>query len=325
MAKKEAVVLTPEELQAQKERKIEKRKIFGDTFVKAIAMLLSILLVYSIVYIAFGQGTTIVKQVNGAASSNTSSNNTSSNNTSSNNTSSSDSSTASSSSDTAADNGGAASGDAATVVSALNAATSKAVNEKAGYTLARNCSYTKNIDVGSATDSLNSIIHRIDENADLNSVVGGFIGLGEKSGTLEKGASNIEDVSDNYLLKATTLKDSDLKNLQVNGNTYTFALENAGNPQKDNSTSLSRFTNDFITQQEVSDGIAGALGGLSFLVSVKSSDVQFTNIKVKATVEDGKLTSLEYEYDMEVAKLELSVATGTGSAHTKTTYSNFVY
>ena len=42
-------VLTPEELEAKNARKEEKRKIFGETFFKSLAVLMSIVLVYSIV------------------------------------------------------------------------------------------------------------------------------------------------------------------------------------------------------------------------------------------------------------------------------------
>ena len=63
-------VLTPEELEAKNARKEEKRKIFGETFFKSLAVLMSIVLVYSIVYIAFGQGTTIEQKVVTQGSSN---------------------------------------------------------------------------------------------------------------------------------------------------------------------------------------------------------------------------------------------------------------
>ena len=64
-------VLTPEELEAKNARKEEKRKIFGETFFKSLAVLMSIVLVYSIVYIAFGQGTTIEQKVVTQGTSNT--------------------------------------------------------------------------------------------------------------------------------------------------------------------------------------------------------------------------------------------------------------
>ena len=97
-------------------------------------------------------------------------------------------------------------------------------------------------------------------------------------------------------------------------------------PQKDGGTSLNRLTDDFITQQEVADGIKEALGFLSSLLSVKSSDVSFSEIEVTVVLtDDGKLESLHYYYVMDVKKLELSVATGTGAGYVDATYNNFVY
>lgn len=218
-----------------------------------------------------------------------------------------------------------ASSEAEAAVKAINAATAQAAN--AGYSWARKCELTRAIDVGSATETLNGIIHRVDSNADLNSVVGGFIGRGDKNATYTAGADAKETFGNaNYALKATQLKASDLQELKVEGNTYTFKLANAANPQKDGSTPLNRLTDDFITQQEVADGIKDALGILSSLISVKSSDVSFTDIAVTAVLtDDGKLESLHYYYVMDVKKLELSVATGTGAGYVDATYNNFVY
>ena len=63
MAKKEKIELTPEERQARETRKKEKRKIFGDTFVRACVFFLAVAFVYSVTYVAFGQGTTIYQSV----------------------------------------------------------------------------------------------------------------------------------------------------------------------------------------------------------------------------------------------------------------------
>lgn len=52
MAKKEKVTLTPEEIEAKKARKKEKRIIFGKTFERAIVWLLTVVLVYSVTYIS---------------------------------------------------------------------------------------------------------------------------------------------------------------------------------------------------------------------------------------------------------------------------------
>lgn len=221
-----------------------------------------------------------------------------------------------------------ASDEAEDAAKAINAATAAAVS--AGYDWARKCDIS-NIDVGgqSKTDAINSVIKRVDSNADINSVVGGFIGKGDKKETIAKGEDAAEKIGyqgANYALKATTLKGADLKGLAQDGDTYTFTLEDVSNPQKDDSTALARLTNDFITQSEVAAGIADALPSLlKSAITLKSSDVLFKNIKVTVVITDGKLVSLSYSYDMVVNKLELNLATGTGNGTVNASYSNFVY
>ncbi len=207
---------------------------------------------------------------------------------------------------------------------AINAATAAAAN--ATYDWERHC-VVADIDVGSATDTLNGIIQRVDPNANLNSVVGGFMGQGDKSNTYTPGADAAAVFSnDQYALKATSLQAADLQNLTVEGTKYTFTLPVAENPQKDGNTALSRLTNDFITLDEVSAGVSEALGALSFLLSVDGADVAFQDIEVTVELnESGQLTSLSYSYYMDVRSLELSVATGTGNGTVQATYSNFVY
>lgn len=225
-------------------------------------------------------------------------------------------------------NGGAdanapASDEATAAAKAINDATATAAN--AGYDWARKCDLEK-IDVGNATDTINGIIKRVDSNADLNSVVGGFIGRGDKKNTNTAGADPKEIFGNvNYKLKATSLQAGDLQGLKVEGDTYTFKLADASNPQKDGGTSLNRLTDDFITQDEVAQGIKDGLGALSALVTVKSSDVVFKNIEVTVVIKEGKLESLSYKYDMVVNKLALNIATGVGNGYVDANYSNFVY
>lgn len=66
MAKKEKVTLTPEEIEAKKARKKEKRIIFGKTFERAIVWMLAVVLVYSVTYISLNN-----KGVSGFGSSHT--------------------------------------------------------------------------------------------------------------------------------------------------------------------------------------------------------------------------------------------------------------
>ena len=317
-------VLTPEELEAKNARKEEKRKIFGETFFKSLAVLMSIVLVYSIVYIAFGQGTTIEQKVVTQGTSNTGNGGAAQGGSS---TGGNIAGGATSNTGTSSDAPASDASEAKTVADALNSATKAVVDSKAGYDWARKCEYTTPIDVGNATDTLNKVIHMVDENADLNSVVGGFLGVGDKKLTIKKGedaAAAIDYHGTNYALKATSLKPEDLKGLKVDGDSFEFTLDNVTTPAKDGSNSLSRFTNDIITKDEVEAEIKAQVQ----VVTVNSLDGEYTNIKVKGTITDGKLVSLEYETSTS-AKLALKALgigiNGSGAIHTTASYKNFVY
>ena len=317
-------VLTPEELEAKNARKEPKRKIFGETFFKSLAVLMSIVLVYSIVYIAFGQGTTIEQKVVTQGTSNTGNGGAAQGGSS---TGGNTAGGATSNTGTSSDAPASDASEAKTVADALNSATKAVVDSKAGYDWARKCEYTTPIDVGNATGTLNKVIHMVDENADLNSVVGGFLGVGDKKLTIKKGedaAAAIDYHGTNYALKATSLKPEDLKGLKVDGDSFEFTLDNVTTPAKDGSNSLSRFTNDIITKDEVEAEIKALVS----VVTVNSLDGEYTNIKVKGTITDGKLVSLEYETSTS-AKLALKALgigiNGSGAIHTTASYKNFVY
>ncbi len=203
-------------------------------------------------------------------------------------------------------------------VTFVNAETAKAAN--GSYNFNRTCSYTEPIDVGNATDALNSVIKMVDKNSDLNSVVGGFLGIGTKTS-----AYPTDGLDDNYKLKATTLKEPDVQNFTAKDGVYSFTLANAANPKKTGATPFHRFTNDFITHEEVDSGIKDTAGSL---IKLNSTDVDYTNIKVSVTVEDGKITKINYQYDFAAAldiKATLILVHGYGAAKLTTTYSNIKY
>ena len=311
MAKKEKIELTPEERQARETRKKEKRKLFGDTFVRACVFFLAVAFVYSVTYVAFGQGTTIYQSVQASGTASGGSAGTSTG--------------GSTSTDTAAP----VSNEAEEAAKAINEATAAAA--AAGYTWNRTSEFTKDIDVGgsTATNAINTVIQAVDPNANINSVVGGFIGIGTKDATIAKGADAAETIGyhgDSYKLKATSLEAADLQGLTKNGDTYTFTLANADTPKKDGATALNRLTDDIVTQEEVSAEIQEQVGSS---ITVSSLVGTYSNIKVEVTITDGKLQKLTYSYDAEVTELGLKVAIltvkGTGAMHTEATYSNFVY
>ena len=316
MAKKEKVTLTPEEIEAKKARKKEKRIIFGKTFERAIVWLLAVVLVYSVTYISLNnKGVATVSATPAQSGSQNAGGSVSKSDwdTSANGSGSSQSGSQSSTS-------------AAAAAEAINAATAKAV--AAGYHWTRSAQYTQPIDVGNATSALNKIIQGVDSEATLDSVVGGFLGIGDKEMDIEKGGSAAEQIEyhgENYALQATALQAGDLKNLKVDGNTYTFEIENASSPQHDKSTAMSRFTNDFLTQDEISSEIKGFISA----ASVNSAAIEYSNIKATVVIEDGTLKEFKYSYDGNVAELNIKVAivsvNGKGAMHVDAAYTGFAY
>ena len=333
MAKKEKVTLTPEEIEAKKARKKEKRIIFGKTFERAIVWLLAVVLVYSVTYISLNnKGVAAVSAAPAQSGSQNAGGSASKSDwdTSANGSGSSQSGSQSSTSGDNASGGNAAAGeagvDAAAAAEAINAATAKAV--AAGYHWTRSAQYTQPIDVGSATSGLNTLIKGIDSEASLDSVVGGFIGIGDKEMDIEKGGSAAEQIDyhgENYALQATSLKAEDLKNLKVDGNTYTFEVENATSPQTDKSTAMSRLTNDILTQSMVDSEIKNFISA----AKINSATIEYTNIKATVVIEDGNLKEFKYSYDGNVAELNIKVSfisvSGKGAMHVDGAYTNFVY
>ena len=333
MAKKEKVTLTPEEIEAKKARKKEKRIIFGKTFERAIVWLLAVVLVYSVTYISLNNKGVAAVSAGPAQSGSQNAGGSASKSdwdTSANGSGSSQSGSQSSTSGDNASGGNAAAAeagvDAAAAAEAINAATAKAV--AAGYHWTRSAQYTQPIDVGSATSGLNTLIKGIDSEASLDSVVGGFIGIGDKEMDIEKGGSAAEQIDyhgENYALQATALQASDLKNLKVDGNTYTFEVENATSPQTDKSTAMSRLTNDILTQSMVDSEIKNFISA----AKINSATIEYTNIKATVVIEDGNLKEFKYSYDGNVAELNIKVAfisvNGKGAMHVDGAYTNFVY
>ena len=333
MAKKEKVTLTPEEIEAKKARKKEKRIIFGKTFERAIVWLLAVVLVYSVTYISLNnKGVAAVSATPAQSGSQNAGGSVSKSDwdTSANGSGSSQSGSQSSTSGDNASGGNAAAAeagvDAAAAAEAINAATAKAV--AAGYHWTRSAQYTQPVDVGSATSGLNTLIKGIDPEASLDSVVGGFIGIGDKEMDIEKGGSAAEQIEyhgENYALQATALQASDLKNLKVDGNTYTFEVENATSPQTDKSTAMSRLTNDILTQSMVDSEIKNFISA----AKINSATIEYTNIKATVVIEDGNLKEFKYSYDGNVAELNIKVAfisvNGKGAMHVDAAYTGFAY
>ena len=330
MAKKQKVELTPEEKAAKKLRN-------SNGWVRFWAIVVALALtagIYGLASVTAGKESAATGTATASGSSTGSSSSSSGSSSGSSSSSSSGASASSSSSGASAsagDNSGAAAAassgvDAAAAAEAINAATAKAV--AAGYHWTRTAEYTEPVDVGNATGALNKIIQGIDSEADLNSVVGGFIGIGDKEMDIAKGgnaAEQIEYHGENYALQATSLQASDLKNLKVDGNTYTFEVENASSPQTDKSTAMSRLTNDILTQDQVSTEIKNFVSA----ANVNSAAIEYSNIKATVVIEDGTLKEFKYSYDGKVTDLNIKIAivsvNGKGAMHVEGAYTNFAY
>lgn len=348
MAKKEKIQLTPEEIEAKKIRRSNGWTRFW-AIVVALALTAGVFAFARTQGIKASEGTEVTTSESGE--NNNSGNNNSSNtnnnsatpvnsntNSNTNNNSSSDNNSAA-----PADNSGnsaapAGANDAASVADLINKATAAAVNAKAGYDWERQCT-VENIDVGSsfATNALNTIIHAVDSNADLNSVVGGFLGRGDKHETVPKGMTldTIDVPKDDggtekvyhgssYTLKASNLQAADIQNLSVNGDTYEFDLADSNNPDRSGNTAFSRFCNDIVVADEVNKEIQEQVGDK---VSVNSLDASYHNIHVKAVITDGQLKELSYSMKADASlgiKAGLTI-NGSGNLDANAKYSNFVY
>ena len=329
MAKKQKVELTPEEKAAKKLR-------HSNGWVRFWAIVVALALTAGIYGLASKTASkesaaTGTASASGSSTGSSSSSSGSSSGSSSSSSSGASASSSSSASASAGDNSGAAAAastgvDAAAAAEAINAATAKAV--AAGYHWTRTAQYTEPVDVGNATSALNKIIQGIDSESDLNSVVGGFIGIGDKDMDIAKGGNAAEQIDyhgENYALQATSLKAEDLKNLKVDGNTYTFEVESANSPQQDKSTAMSRLTNDILTQDQVSTEIKNFVSA----ANVNSAAIEYSNIKATVVIEDGNLKEFKYSYDGKVTDLNIKIAivsvNGKGAMHVEGAYTNFVY
>ena len=333
MAKKN---FTPEEVKAKIEKKNAKTELFFGTFTKALAVFLALVIAYSLVSVAFtlpsmilGGGSSTAVQGGGDTT-----------------TPGGDVSTPDddvlieepAGDATTPDGGDATTPDGSAPAAATKADVAKLLNEvsakaaKGNYKWTRKCWYTKPLDVGSATDTLNSVIKRVDPNADLDSVVGGFLGISGKEsdpaweGDVKGGKLPAEGRMNNekYLFKAFSLTEADIKVMQVKGNTYTVQLNACKTPQKDNANALHHVTNDFITKDEVAKGVADGLGSLGNLVTINSLDVDFTGILLTAVVENNTLKSVKLSYTMTVNSLKLKAlvvnVNGNGAGKMECTY-----
>ncbi|MBQ4572963.1 MAG: hypothetical protein IJA80_06780 [Clostridia bacterium] len=203
----------------------------------------------------------------------------------------------------------------ADVVKLFNAETAKAA--KGTYNWTRTCKFTKDINVGNTTDVLNSIIAGIDKNANLNSVIGGFLGVGNVSGT-QKDAGKCAIIP-------MKLTEKDIKSFTRTNTQITVLLNDSANPSKGGNTAFNHISNDFITKEEVVSELDKAVGTL---VSVNDLQTTYNNVRMVVDLDSkGNPAEFTITYTM-YAKLNLDMTisvVGDGEVETVLKYSNFKY
>ena len=354
MAKKEKPELTPEQLEAKKIKKQRK----SERWTKFWAIVLALALVAGVSYVAKDMGSKALQAAKDEMASNASADNsgtptvtpgTNTNTTPTPGTNTNTTPTQPSGDNNSAapadnggsndatpadsgDNGGSeapASNDPATVAQTINAAMQAASG--AGYSWQRTGNLTE-LNVPSK-DALNKIIGGVSEGATVESVVGGFLGAkgNTESLTIAPGQTPMNEEGtdtyyhwDHYKIIATSLTGDDLKNLQVNGNNYSFDLDACQNPAP-GSAGFSRFTNDYVTLEQVNSEIAANIKG----VSVSEMTATFGPMHVEMTIENGKVTALSYSYGASVNPLKLKALVlninASGAMQVQASFSNFQY
>lgn len=199
----------------------------------------------------------------------------------------------------------------------FNAETAKAA--KGTYKWTRECKFTKDIDVGNSTSTLNSIIKAVDANADLNSVVGDFIGAGNTNGN-QGNAGKVAIIP-------MKLAESDIKDIQATTEQITLFLNDSKNPSAGGDTAFNHVSNDFVTKKDVDDALVA--NGVSNLMTVNDFYAFYHDVKVTARIDNkGNPTELWISYKMYASmKFEVSSISmnGNGEVETKIKYTDLKY
>ena len=245
----------------------------------------------------------------------------------------------------------------AALVEKLNAATAPGV----GYTVTRfsapdyenhpvNAENGESLtSIGAQTETVNKILLLSGTNLDF--VVGAFNGCNFVNGDVQpvtynvaKGKTAAEAVAAakydamyaNYGLKQTALTAEDIAILDADeeSGVYVFALKDVANPNRRADCGLTRFTDDYLVQNEVAERMKGASG----VTEVSNSPLKLTDLDIKYysitvsaqfDVATGHLVSLSYSY---MTDAKFTVRTNTVQVNgmspyliTANEYTNFYY
>lgn len=222
------------------------------------------------------------------------------------------------------------------IVDLLNQATAQVNNSKAAYSFNRAAQYTTDghASVGAQTDTINQLLGSLGNGMTLDTVVGEFNGANAAVAASVPAGQTADDLvtagtlnaaTKNYALMTTQLTADDIQivNQSPATGTYTVLLKNVDNPNRRADCGLTRFTNDYLVQNEVADSIKNslALNQASFeILKLTDLEMKYSNIAVTFQVNpDGALKTLSYQYQ---AYSKFTVRTNTvqiiGAATTQT-------
>lgn len=208
-------------------------------------------------------------------------------------------------------------------VKTINSVTAAAA--KGSYSFERTGKFIKSVDVGSATSVLNGVVEQLAPGSNVDTIVGGFLGIKAEpiTGVVTNGKG--EGFDGVYMLKAMNITADDVTSYSKDGNKYTFTIKQTVTPTAN--SPLGRATNDYVTFEKVNEALKKDAAGMVSVEAAKSSST-YDNIKFTATIVDGKLTNLEYSYTFS-ANLSLKItfvpANGTGEAEVTNKYTNIKY
>ena len=175
--------------------------------------------------------------------------------------------------------------------------------------------------MGSTTSVLNKVIQSVDPNADVNSVFGAFLGVGQE--TYKVQAADARPVG-RFDLQAFRLTAADIQQYYQEGYTLYFRLQDCQNPQKNGTQSLAKVTNAFPTEAEIADAFQQQVGSTGMRVNAYQSTV--SDILLTVVLSDSGIESLKLHYvndmDLELKMTSLSMQS-TGQTTTDILYSDF--
>lgn len=223
------------------------------------------------------------------------------------------------------------------IVDLLNEATAQVNNNKVAYSFNRAAQYTTDghASIGAQTDTINQLLGSLGNGMTLDTVVGEFNGANAAVAASVPAGQTADDLvtagtlnaaTKNYALMTTQLTADDIRIVSKDpkAGTYKVLLKNVDNPNRRADCGLTRFTNDYLVQNEVADAIKSslALNQESFeILKLNDLEMKYSNITVTFQVDPltHTLKTLSYQYQ---AYSKFTVRTNTvqiiGAATTQT-------